>query len=173
MPYASTTGTPNTRSNSAITGGGSADDDERMNRSRWFLSASGLLAARRRIAWCIVGTPVYHVGRTSVNHEKNLSALKPGEQQTSPPAESGAESAAISPCIWKRGMMTSPRSSAVNASVFLMLAADAAMFLCASGTILGRDVVPDVCSTSAMESGPTREEFGERAGGGCCLSQCC
>ena len=31
--------------------------------------------------------------------------------------------------------------------------ADAQMFLCASGTILGRDVVPDVCSTSAMSSG--------------------
>src|SRR5690349_25065204 len=72
MPYASTTGTPNTRSSSAITVGGSADDDERMNRSRWFLSGSGLFAARKRIAWCIVGTPVYHVGRTSVNHEKNL-----------------------------------------------------------------------------------------------------
>ena len=34
IPYASTTGTPNTRSSSAITVGGSADDDERMNRSR-------------------------------------------------------------------------------------------------------------------------------------------
>ena len=34
MPYASTTGTPNTRSNSAITVGGSADDDDRMKRSR-------------------------------------------------------------------------------------------------------------------------------------------
>ena len=27
------------------------------------------------------------------------------------------------------------------------------MFLCASGTIFGRDVVPEVCSTSAMSSG--------------------
>ena len=49
------------------------------------------------MAWCIVGTPVYHVGFTSSSHAKNFNALKPGEQYTSPPAYSGAESAAISP----------------------------------------------------------------------------
>ncbi len=45
----------------------------------------------------MVGTPVYHVGRASSIHEKNFSALKPGEQSTSPPAESGARSAAMRP----------------------------------------------------------------------------
>ena len=50
-------------------------------------------------------------------------------------------------------MMTSPRSFAVSARDFRTFSADAAMFLCASGTIFGRDVVPDVCSTSAMSSG--------------------
>src|SRR5512140_2746930 len=90
IPYASTTGTLNTRSNSAITVGGSADDDERMNRSRCPAIASGLLAARRRMAWCIVGTPVYHVGCTSMSQPKNLSALNPGEHETSPPADNGA-----------------------------------------------------------------------------------
>ena len=34
-----------------------------------------------------------------------------------------------------------------------MFDADAAMFLWASGTIFGRDVVPEVCKTSAMSSG--------------------
>ena len=36
-----------------------------------------------------------------------------------------------------------------------MLRADAQTLRCASGTIFGRDVVPDVCSTSAMSSGVT------------------
>ena len=36
-----------------------------------------------------------------------------------------------------------------------MLRADAQMFFCANGTIFGRDVVPEVCSTSAMSSGLT------------------
>src|ERR1051325_11778587 len=97
MPYASITGTPNVFSSCSITVTGSEDDDERMKRRRCDLSASALLAARRRIAWCIVGTPEYQVGCTSVIHEKNLRALKPGVQHTSPPAESGAVSAAVSP----------------------------------------------------------------------------
>src|SRR5213078_1090567 len=101
----------------------------------------------------MVGTPVYHVGFTSSIHPKNFKALKPGEQHTSPPAESGAESAAMRPWIWKSGMITRPRSFGVSASVLRMFEADAAMFLCARGTIFGRDVVPDVCNTSAMSSG--------------------
>src|ERR1051325_6965848 len=93
MPYASITGTPKTRSSSAITVGGRAEDDERMKRSRWPSRAPAFFAARSRIAWCIVGTPVYQVGRTAANQEKNLSALNPGEQQTWPPADSGASGA--------------------------------------------------------------------------------
>ncbi len=95
IPYASITGAPNTRSSSAITVGGSGDDDERMNRSRCDRTTSALCGARSRIAWCIVGTPVYHVGRTSPIQAKNLSALNPLEHDTSPPAESGARRAAI------------------------------------------------------------------------------
>src|SRR5262245_35120548 len=101
----------------------------------------------------MVGTPLYQVGFTSSTHAKNFSALNPGEQHTSPPAEIGADSAAINPWMWKSGMITSPRSFDVSESVLRILAADAAMFLCASGTIFGRDVVPDVCNTSAMSSG--------------------
>jgi hypothetical protein len=50
-------------------------------------------------------------------------------------------------------MIASPRSAAVKASVVRMLRADAQMFCCASGTIFGREVVPEVCSTRAMSSG--------------------
>src|SRR5262245_42257603 len=87
MPYASITGMANSVSSWLMTVTGSDDDDERMKRRRCVLIASALLAARRRIAWCMVGTPEYHVGCTSVIHEKNLSALKPGEQHTSPPTD--------------------------------------------------------------------------------------
>ena len=72
-------------------------DDERMNRRRFAATTSAFFDARLSIAWCMVGTAVYHVGRVSAIHEKNLRALNPGVQHTSPPAESGASSEAISP----------------------------------------------------------------------------
>src|SRR5215831_4926864 len=80
----------------------------------------------------MVGTAVYQVGWTSLIHEKNLSALKPVEQHTWHPAESGANVAAMRPWMWKSGMMFTLRS--------------------VSGTILGREVVPEVWSTRAMSS---------------------
>ena len=107
----------------------------------------------------MVGTPVYQVGRASAIHEKNLSASNPGGQHTWPPADSGAKSPAIRPWMWNSGMMQSPRSSAENPSVAQMLPAEATRFRCNSGTILGRDVVPDVCSTSAASSGVAARGF--------------
>src|SRR5512138_2761191 len=127
-----------------MTIGGSADDDERMKRRRLAATASAFFDARERIAWCIVGTAVYHVGFTSAIHPKNLSALKPGVQQTSLPAERGASSEAIRPWMWNSGMIDRLRSSGVRASVVRTLRADAQTLRCESGTILGRDVVPDV-----------------------------
>src|SRR5438309_9967918 len=50
-------------------------------------------------------------------------------------------------------MMTSPRSDALSDSDSRTLRAEAHTFFCASGTILGRRVVPDVCSTRAMSCG--------------------
>ena len=73
-------------SSSAVTWAGSDADDDRMKRSLVAASASGLRAARARIAWCIVGTAVYQVGRASQSHWKKRSALKPGVQNTLPPA---------------------------------------------------------------------------------------
>jgi len=48
--------------------------------------------------------------------------------------------------------MLSPRSEAVNAKVCRTLRAEAHTLRCASGTIFGREVVPEVCRTSAMSS---------------------
>ncbi len=61
--------------------------------------------------------------------------------------------------MWNSGMMLRPRSLAVKPSEARMLAAEAQTLDCFSGTILGRDVVPDVCSTSAMSSGCAGPEF--------------
>src|SRR5262245_2059395 len=97
IPYASITGAPNVCSSSLITWGGSDDDDERTKRSGLALITSVFLLARATIAWCIVGTAVYQVGCVSPIQPKNLSALKPGVQQTSPPTESGARMPAIRP----------------------------------------------------------------------------
>ena len=61
--------------------------------------------------------------------------------------------AAISPWMWKSGMMFRQLSRGVSASVSRMFFAEAAMFAPESGTIFGRDVVPEVWSTSAMSPG--------------------
>ena len=57
-----------------------------MKRSRPASIAALLRGASSRIVWCIVGTAVYQVGRTSLNQAKKRNALKPGEQETAPPA---------------------------------------------------------------------------------------
>src|SRR5262245_23243260 len=102
------TGTPNSVSSSVITVGGSADEEERTKRNRFAETTSAFLGARVIIAWCMVGTAVYQVGRASASQEKNFSALKPGEQHTAPPAEMGASKAAMRPWMWKSGMMQRP-----------------------------------------------------------------
>ena len=45
----------------------------------------------------MVGTAVYQVGFASSIQPKNFSALKPGVQNTRPPADSGASVPAIRP----------------------------------------------------------------------------
>ena len=54
--------------------------------------------------------------------------------------------------MWNSGMTLRQRSSGVSASVVRMWRAEAARLRCSSGTILGREVVPEVCSTSATSS---------------------
>src|ERR671925_608098 len=117
-----------------------------MKRSFVFARISLLRSARGRIAWCMVGTAVYQEGFASSSHAKNLSALKPGVQTTAAPAASDDDTAAINPWIWNSGMMLRQMSWGVSDSVATMCRAEAHTLACASGTILGRDVVPEVCS---------------------------
>src|SRR5271165_4161176 len=51
-------------------------------------------------------------------------------------------------------MMLRPRSLGVSARLAQILRAEAQTFLWVKGTIFGRDVVPEVCSTKAISSGP-------------------
>src|SRR3546814_4227110 len=94
------TGQSKVFSNSAMTCGGSDDEDERMKRSRVPATISALRPARARIAWCMVGTAVYQDGFTSSNQRNAFSASKPGEQCTEAPARIDDSTAAISP--WMR-----------------------------------------------------------------------
>src|SRR5215471_865716 len=101
----------------------------------------------------MVGTAVYQVGRTSAIHVKKRRALKPVVQQTSPPADSGASVPAIKPWMWNSGMMLRPRSALENANVSRIWRADAHTLRWASGTILGREVVPEGFHTIPMSLG--------------------
>ena len=58
---------------------------------------SALRFARLRIAWCIVGTAVYQVGRAWAIMAKKFIALKPAVQKIEPPAANVADTAATSP----------------------------------------------------------------------------
>src|SRR5205823_4687810 len=156
MPYASITGAWNVSSSSAITCGGSDADDERTKRSGFRAMLSWLRLARARIAWCIVGTAVYQVGWAASSQAKKRKALKPGVQNTDAPAASDESVAAISPWMWNSGMMFMQRSAGVSASVWLMWRAEAVRLLWLSGTCFGREVVPEVWSTSAISSGWAR-----------------
>ena len=60
------------------------------------------------------------------------------------------------PWMWKSGMTVNERSAAVRCSDVAMFWAEAARFRWRSGTIFGRDVVPDVWSTSASSSAVSR-----------------
>src|SRR5271165_3803425 len=104
----------------------------------------------------MVGTAVYQLGFDSSIAAKNFSALKPGVQNTEPPRDSGAKSPAISPWMWNSGMMLRPRSAAVKERLVAMLSADFVTLACDSGTIFGRDVVPEVCRISATSSAAAR-----------------
>ena len=74
-------------------------------------------------------------------------------QKTRLPAASGASTPAISPWMWNSGMMFSPQSAGPKASVRAICCADAARLRCDSGTIFGREVVPEVCSSIETSSG--------------------
>src|SRR5271165_741660 len=104
----------------------------------------------------MVGTAVYQLGFDSSIAAKNFSALKPEVQNTEPPRDSGAKSPAISPWMWNSGMMLRPRSAAAKARLAAMLPADFVTLACDSGTIFGRDVVPEVWRISATSSAAAR-----------------
>src|SRR5437763_1099941 len=89
-------------SNAGPSSGGKAADDDRMKRKGFRRMTSGYAWAPSRIAWCIVGTAVYQVGRTSSNQSKKRPTsppAKPGVQATLPPAANEANTAATSPWI--------------------------------------------------------------------------
>src|SRR5262249_54911997 len=99
IPYASITGTPNNCSRPWATFGGSAAELDRTNSRADSATSERSACPRARIAWCIVGTAVYHVGLINPNQSKNSVATNPGAQATFPPAVSEASSAATSPWI--------------------------------------------------------------------------
>ena len=135
------------------TTGGRGADEERTKRSRARAMAPAWRCARARMSWCMVGTAVYQVGRYSSSQSKKRKALKSPGQATAPPAASGASSPATMPWMWKRGIVTRPQSSGARARERATDAAETARFACVRGTVLGRAVVPEVCSTRAVASG--------------------
>ena len=102
----------------------------------------------------MVGTPEYQLIFSSRAWSRNFRALNPPVQQTEAPFDMLVARTAISPWIWNSGMMFRQWSLSVSSRLAAILRADAMILRCISGTTLGRDVVPDVCRTSASLSAP-------------------
>jgi hypothetical protein len=146
------TGTPKVASSAVMTGGGSDAEELRTKRSRPAAMTSPKRGARSSSAWCMVGTAVYQVGRKSRSQVKNRNPLSPGVQTTDPPAATDASTAATRPWMWNSGMMLRQTSAGPSRSVWPICRAEAVRLAWVSVTILGRAVVPDVCSNSATSS---------------------
>jgi len=86
-------------------------------------------------------------------HSQKRGAWKPGVQTTLAPAAIDASSAPTRLWMWNSGITLRQRSRAPSARVAPIWWAEAHRLRSVSGTILGRAVVPDVCSTSATSSG--------------------
>jgi hypothetical protein len=147
------TGASKTVSSSSIRPGASAADDERISLKG---QCSGADAPARRaaasIARWIVGTAVYHVGRSWLIQRSTTSGRNPGVQMTLAPARSEESSAPTRPWMWNKGMTLRHRSPGSRRNVVATCFAEARRFPCVSGTILARPVVPEVCSISATSS---------------------
>src|SRR5262245_25249550 len=98
IPYHSITGASKVRSSSVKMRGARGADDERTKRSRESANRSRSWRGWARIAWCIVGTAEYHVGRKSVSHTENRLTSNPGVHTTLAPAASEASTVAVRPC---------------------------------------------------------------------------
>ena len=97
----------------------------------------GGAGARCNIAWWIVGTAVYQVGRNSSIHSRTCAARKPCVQTTLPPPTSEPKSAATRPWMWKSGITLRHRSVRSRGSVSATLAADVGKLRSVSGTSWG------------------------------------
>ncbi len=154
MPYASITGQSNVVSRSAITVGGSEADDERTKR-RWLRSITSFWRpARLSTIWCIVGTAVYQLGWVSSIQAKNLKASKPGDVTTEAPARQRRQQRRHEAVdVEQRHDVQAPVGSASAPASRGCCRRRPHRLLWVNGTIFGRAVVPEVCSTIATSSG--------------------
>src|SRR5580704_6675951 len=111
----------------------------------------------------MVGTAEYQVGAESRIQPKKRLTSQPGVQTTPPPAASDVITVAIRPWPWNSGRTFRQRSASLSASAATALKAEVQILTCVSGTIFGRDVVPDVNKNSAVVPGPTGSDDGSFA----------
>src|SRR5580704_4379848 len=111
----------------------------------------------------MVGTAEYQVGANSRSQPKKRLTSHPGVQTTPPPAASDVITVAMRPWPWNSGSTFRQRSVSLSCSAATALKAEVQILACVSGTIFGRDVVPDVNKNSAVVPGPIGSDDGPPA----------
>src|SRR5580700_70029 len=111
----------------------------------------------------MVGTAEYQVGANSRSQPKKRLTSQPGVQTTPAPAASDVITVAIRPWPWNSGSTFRQRSASLNCSAATALKAEVQILAWVSGTIFGRDVVPDVNKSSAVAPGPSGSDDGSPA----------
>src|SRR5258708_17598830 len=111
----------------------------------------------------MVGTAEYQVGANSRSQPKKRATSQPGVQTTPAPAASDVITVAMRPGPWNSGSTFRQRSASLSCNAATALNADVQILPWVSGTIFGRDVVPDVNKNSAVAPGPIGSDDGSPA----------
>lgn len=127
--------------------GGNDADAERTSRNR--PGGPDRWPAQAATPWWMVGTAVYQVGCSSSSQDSSCWGSPGAAQDTLAPAVSEASTPATSPWMWNSGITAKQQSARVNPRVRAVDCAEAIRLRWLNGTSLGRDVVPEVASSSA------------------------
>ena len=127
-----------------------------MKRSFAAATASGLRAARARIAWCMVGTAVYQVGFASPSQRKEAQRIEAGRAERAAAGRERGEHGRDQPVDMEQRHDVEAAVVRRQRQRRADMAGGGARLAWLSGTSFGREVVPEVWRRSATSPSSAR-----------------